>query len=147
MEEEIPSSEELGYEAPQLPAKWKWAADHAPKRPLHDLYGDKRIVDGKVTRVKIGKPDLDIALGKLLSEKSGDFTALEWILRKLRAQAIDGNLQAAYILLERAYGKPKQALQLEDPDNEIQITIERTRNQHLPPPPGTGTDTESGEPF
>jgi hypothetical protein len=53
-------------------------------------------------------PDLNEALAKYLSEEKEGKTALEAVLMKLRQMATAGNLKAAEMLLDRAYGKPKQ---------------------------------------
>jgi hypothetical protein len=61
--------------------------------------------------INVGRPklpDLNEALAKYLSEEKEGKTALEAVLMKLRQMATAGNLKAAEMLLDRAYGKPKQ---------------------------------------
>jgi|GEM_PF-1958397 len=63
---------------------------------------------------KLGRPpkmpNLDRYLAHLLKEKEGDETAIMQILRQLVEQAKQGNLRAIEMLLDRAYGKPKQTI-------------------------------------
>ena len=56
-------------------------------------------------------PELDKLLADVLGEEKDGVTAADAILRKLRAMAAQGNLRAAEILLDRAYGKAKQQLE------------------------------------
>lgn len=57
-------------------------------------------------------PELDKLLADVLGEEKDGVTAAEVILKKLRQMAANGNLRAAEILLDRGYGKPKQAVDL-----------------------------------
>lgn len=53
-------------------------------------------------------PELDTLLADVLGEEKDGMSAAEAILKKLRQEAAKGNLRAAEILLNRAYGMPKQ---------------------------------------
>jgi hypothetical protein len=55
-------------------------------------------------------PEIDKLLADVLGEEKDGVTAADAILRKLRAMAASGNIRAAEILLDRAYGKSKQAV-------------------------------------
>jgi hypothetical protein len=57
-------------------------------------------------------PELDKLLADVLGEEKDGVTAADAILRKLRAMAAQGNIRAAEILLDRAYGKAKQSIDL-----------------------------------
>ena len=57
-------------------------------------------------------PELDKLLAEVLGSESNGTTAAEEILQKLCTLAKKGNLRAAEILLDRGYGKPKQAVDL-----------------------------------
>ncbi len=57
-------------------------------------------------------PEIDKLLADVLGEEKDGVTAADAILRKLRAMAAQGNLRAAEILLDRAYGKAKQSTDL-----------------------------------
>lgn len=67
-------------------------------------------------------PELDKLLADVLGEEKDGVTAADAILRKLRAMAAQGNIRAAEILLDRAYGKPKQSVDLKA-DADIQHTV------------------------
>lgn len=69
-------------------------------------------------------PGLDKLLINVLREKIEGVESMEWILRSLRQQAIKkGNVQAASLLMDRAYGKLSQT-------NDINIDFDKlTENQ------------------
>lgn len=53
-------------------------------------------------------PDLKDALMTVLGQVQNDTNALEAMLTVLRSKALKGDTKAVEILLDRAYGKPKQ---------------------------------------
>jgi hypothetical protein len=53
-------------------------------------------------------PELHVLLADVLGEEKDGITAGEAILKALRAKATKGDVRAAEVLLDRAYGKPKQ---------------------------------------
>lgn len=55
-------------------------------------------------------PDIKEALIKVLNEEKDGMTALDAVLKALRARAIKGDVRATQELLDRAYGKPKQSI-------------------------------------
>jgi alkylation response protein AidB-like acyl-CoA dehydrogenase len=59
-------------------------------------------------RVKL--PDIRDALAKILADEKDGYTALEATLMALRAKAVKGDIRAAEALLDRAFGRPKQAI-------------------------------------
>ena len=61
-------------------------------------------------------PDLREAVAAVLADEKDGVTALDAVLKKLRQMAVQGNLKAADMLLDRAYGKPTQTTQLTDAD-------------------------------
>ena len=68
-------------------------------------------------------PDLDILLAGILGEEKQGVTAAERILKKLEQMALNGNLRAAEILLDRSYGKVKQHHELTGADGgPLQVT-------------------------
>jgi len=57
-------------------------------------------------------PELDKLLADVLGEEKDGITAGEAILKALRAKASKGDVRAAEVLLDRAYGKAKQTMDL-----------------------------------
>lgn len=57
-------------------------------------------------------PELKTAIAKLLSEKSGDYTALDAILKALFKRAMSGDVRAAQELLDRGFGKSQQLIDM-----------------------------------
>jgi len=55
-------------------------------------------------------PELDKLLADVLGEEKDGIEAAKVILMALRAKATKGDVRAAEILLDRAYGKSKQAI-------------------------------------
>lgn len=53
-------------------------------------------------------PQLDALLDSVLGEEKDGVTAAEAILKALRQKATKGDVRAAEVLLDRAYGKAKQ---------------------------------------
>lgn len=53
-------------------------------------------------------PELDKLLAEVLGEEKEGITAAETILKVLRMKASKGDIRAAELLLDRAYGKSKQ---------------------------------------
>lgn len=62
--------------------------------------------------VKGRPPDITALLAKVLGEQKDNMTAAEALLRVLRRRALEGDVKAAGMLLDRAYGLPKQTIGL-----------------------------------
>lgn len=56
-------------------------------------------------------PELKILLADVLSEEKDGIEAAKAILMALRAKATKGDVRAAEVLLDRAYGKSKETIQ------------------------------------
>ena len=77
---------------------------------------------GKNTQFKKGQsgnpkgrpklPDLKEVMQNILGETKEGKTALEAVLAALRAKAAKGDVRAAELLLDRAYGKAKQIIDM-----------------------------------
>jgi hypothetical protein len=76
-------------------------------------------------------PEIEELLGKILSEEKDGKTAAEAILMALRAKAAKGDIRAAEVLLDRAYGKANQYIK-EDIHNRIDITWHEPGDIRLP---------------
>lgn len=61
-------------------------------------------------------PEIDALMAIVMGEDKDGITAAEAILKALRAKASKGDIRAAEVLLDRAYGKAKQTI-----DNNLQI--------------------------
>jgi hypothetical protein len=55
-------------------------------------------------------PQLDVLLDSVLGEEKDGISAAEAILKALRMKASKGDVRAAEVLLDRAYGKAKQTM-------------------------------------
>ena len=76
--------------------------------------GEIRNPKGRPTKL----PNLDILLAEILGEEKNGKTAAEAILAALRAKATKGDIRAAELILDRAYGKAKQSLEHTGKDGE-----------------------------
>ena len=92
-------------------------------------------------------PGLDELLAKVLGEEKEGMTAFEIILSALRARACRGEVSAAVLLLDRAYGKVRQDFDhttkgrpIENFIGEIEI-IKTVRHEY---PDGTHKDQAEG---
>ena len=72
----------------------------------------RRNLNGRPKKI----PELDILLADILGEEKDGIEAAKLILMALRAKAVKGDVRAAEVLLDRAYGKAKQYIDL---DNHI----------------------------
>lgn len=64
-------------------------------------------------------PELDKILGQVLSEERNGKTAIEEILLALLVKAFKGEARAAEIILNRAYGKPKERIDITSNEESI----------------------------
>lgn len=55
-------------------------------------------------------PELDKLLADVLGEEKDGVSAAEAILKALRLKAAKGDVRAIEVMLDRAYGKPKQTI-------------------------------------
>lgn len=57
-------------------------------------------------------PQLDVLLADVLGEEKEGTTAAQAILMAIRAKATKGDVRAAELILNRAYGRPKENVDL-----------------------------------
>lgn len=69
-------------------------------------------------------PELDKLLAEVLGEEKDGITAAQAILMKLRQKATSGDVRAAEIMLDRAYGKSKQPLDIVERTIIVQAPID-----------------------
>jgi hypothetical protein len=74
-----------------------------PENLIPPVKGERRNPYG---RPKL--PDLREAMAKVLAEEKDGMTALEAILKALRAKATKGDVRAAQELIDRGFGKAQQ---------------------------------------
>jgi len=86
-------------------------------------------------------PDIRGALAAILADEQQGMTALDAILRSLRAKAIRGDIRAAEVLLDRAFGKAVQPTDITSAGEAITVTppIQWTDDAATPKPPATAT--------
>jgi Family of unknown function (DUF5681) len=69
-------------------------------------------------------PQLDQLLAEVLGEEKDGITAAQAILMKLRQKATSGDVRAAEIMLDRAYGKAKQPLDIVERTIIVQAPVD-----------------------
>lgn len=67
-------------------------------------------------------PDIKEALTKILADEKNGITALEMTLAALRAKAMDGDVRAAEVLLDRAFGKVRQVTDITSGGEPIKVS-------------------------
>ena len=70
-------------------------------------------------------PELDAILADILGEEKDGKTALNAICAALRAKAAKGDVRAAEVLMNRAYGLAKQPIDLTG-EQVVNINVKRT---------------------
>lgn len=76
-------------------------------KPFKKGEDDRRNLDGRPKKL----PDLEELLAEVLGEDKEGKTAAFAILAALRAKAAKGDVRAAEVLMDRAYGKSKQHME------------------------------------
>lgn len=91
----------------------------------------KRVPNSEATQFKPGQsgnpngqprklPSLDKLLPEVLGDDLDDNSKIKAILIKLADKAEKGDIRAAEILLDRAWGKPKQSI---ESDSKVDVTF------------------------
>lgn len=97
-------------------------------------YDGKKFTKGKSGNPK-GRPkeipELKQILANVLGDEKDGKTAMEAILMGLRAKAVKGDVRAAELLMDRAYGKAK-----------FDVDIEATLTEVIMPKPPSKTASE-----
>lgn len=73
----------------------------------------------KPARRRKALPDLPDLLAEILGEKQGGKTAARLILAALRKRAVAGDVRAAEVLLDRAYGKAPQEINVNKTERQV----------------------------
>jgi len=77
-------------------------------------------------------PNLQEILAKVLGDEKDEKSAAEAILAAMRAKAIRGDVRAAELLLDRAYGKAKLDIDIEGSINTVIMPQPLTRKAAEP---------------
>ena len=67
-------------------------------------------------------PELDKLLAEVLGEEKNGMTAAEAVLKAMLAKAARGDVKAAQLILDRAYGKSLQQIDMTTKGEKIQST-------------------------
>lgn len=100
-------------------------------RSLQNLKPPKK---GEVRNPKGAKkklPELDSLLADVLGEQKDGIEAAKAILMALRAKATKGDVRAAEVLLDRAYGKAKQSVDVTTDGKELNGGMQPDQFQQL----------------
>lgn len=74
-------------------------------------------------------PALDALMEKVMGEEKDGVSAMEVILKALRAKAAKGDVRAAEIVLNRAYGKPKEFMDVTHNIKKLGKDLEEKENE------------------
>jgi thioredoxin-like negative regulator of GroEL len=85
-------------------------------KPFKPGFDPRRNIDGRPKA-----PDIGVALAKVLSEEKDGKTALDAILMALRSKAAKGDVRAAELLMDRAFGKSKNHTDITSNGNTIAV--------------------------
>ena len=80
------------------------------KRGLNTQF--KKGVSGNIKGAPKKIPQLDVLLADVLGEEKDGIEAAKAILMALRSKAVKGDVRAAELLLDRAYGKSNQLIHI-----------------------------------
>lgn len=85
-------------------------------------------------------PELDKLLADVLGEEKDGIEAAKAILMALRAKATKGDVRAAELILNRAYGKPKENIELSGSQDMTIKVIRDSPIEYTAPIPDAGID-------
>ena len=66
-------------------------------------------------------PSIDLLMAEVMGEEKDGITAAQAILNMLRGKAAKGDIKAAQLLLERAYGKAKQNIDITTQGEKVTV--------------------------
>jgi hypothetical protein len=87
-------------------------------------------------------PAIEKLLAEVLSEDCGGIEAAEAVLRTILDKALKGDIRAAELILDRAYGKAKQNLEINE--NGVTIKVVRDGGSYKPKGIAPGSADSSG---
>lgn len=96
-------------------------------KPFKPGKDERRNLEGRPPKL----PDLDVLMADVLGEQKDGIEAAQAILMALRAKATKGDVRAAEVLLDRAYGKAKQSVDVTTDGNALQGGLQPDQFQQL----------------
>lgn len=96
-------------------------------KPFRKGKDERRNAKGRPPKI----PSLDTLINKVLGEEKDNVTAIEVILMALRSKATKGDIRAAEVLLERAYGKPKSEIDVTSGGEKVTSKINELSFEQL----------------
>jgi hypothetical protein len=93
--------------------------DQSNLKPFKKGHDERRNVKGRPFKL----PEIDQILAKVLGNDELGATEAEQILQALKDRAKKGDVRAAEVLLDRAYGKAKQAIDHTSGGEKINIPV------------------------
>jgi len=76
-------------------------------------------------------PSIDLLMAKVMGDEKNGITAAEAIIMKLRDMATKGDIRATQLLLDRAYGKSKQNIDITTQGEKVTVpTIIFTKDEY-----------------
>jgi len=91
--------------------------NRANLRPFKKGFDERRANNGRKPKL----PALDTLLADVLGEEKDGKTAAQAILMALRSKAAKGDVRAAEVLLDRAYGKVKQPINVQVQEKQVMV--------------------------
>jgi hypothetical protein len=85
-------------------------------KPFKEGFDPRRNLDG---RPKL--PDISHAIAGVLGEEKDGKTALDAVLMALRSKAVKGDVRAAELLMDRAFGKSRNHTDITSNGNTIAV--------------------------
>jgi hypothetical protein len=85
-------------------------------KPFKEGFDPRRNLDG---RPKL--PDISQAIAGVLGEEKDGKTALDAVLMALRSKAVKGDVRAAELLMDRAFGKSRNHTDITSNGNTIAV--------------------------
>jgi hypothetical protein len=106
------------------------------KPPKHSQFkaGESGNPNGRPKKI----PAIDELLAEILSEEKDGLSAARQVIIALVKKAKSGDVRAAEVLFDRAYGKVKQPIE-NSGNQDLTIRIVRSHNKSQQPAPDAGT--------
>lgn len=121
-----------------MPANNPKAAENL--KPFKKGPDERRAGNGRKPKL----PEIDALLAEILGEEKDGITAAQAILAALRSKATKGDIRAAEVLMDRAYGKAKQQMDVTT-NGETMNGVPTVNVYNCAPPLASTEDTVDGD--